>query len=183
MILYAKWTMKSLPVAVTFNSNDALASGTMNYLFMTTGSTTALTPNAFVTSGYTFTGWVISSNGSVAFTDGASFTIGTSNVTLYAKWTITPLSTQRVVTFDKNDIGAEGEMPTQIISANGSATLTANTFTKTGWTFVGWAESPSGSVVYTNTQTYSIGTENVTLYAKWTPPGSYHLRDRGPAGG
>ena len=51
--------------------------------------------------------------------------------------------------------------------------LTANTYTRTGYTFAGWATSSSGEVVYTdgaevsNLTTTNEGTFH--LYAKWTP--------------
>ena len=71
------------------------------------------------------------------------------------------------VTFDKNDEGAAGEMSAQTIASGSSANLTACTFTKTGWTFAGWAETSGGDVVYANQASYTMGTSNVTLYAKW----------------
>lgn len=51
--------------------------------------------------------------------------------------------------------------------------LTANGFSKTGYSFAGWATSASGSVAYkdkasVNNLTKTDGT-TVTLYAKWTP--------------
>ncbi len=50
--------------------------------------------------------------------------------------------------------------------------LTTNGFSRTGYTFAGWATSASGSVVYSNGQSVSkLTTTNngtVTLYAKWT---------------
>jgi uncharacterized repeat protein (TIGR02543 family) len=74
-------------------------------------------------------------------------------------------------------------MADQTIASGSSANLTACGFTKTGWTFAGWAETPTGAVAYLDEASYTMGTENVTLYAKWTPPAIYSLRDIGPAGG
>ncbi|GHU71517.1 hypothetical protein FACS189413_13320 [Bacteroidia bacterium] len=51
--------------------------------------------------------------------------------------------------------------------------LTTNGFTRTGYSFAGWATNPSGPVVYSNQQSVrNLTTTNggtVTLYAKWTP--------------
>ena len=50
--------------------------------------------------------------------------------------------------------------------------LTANGFSKVGYTFAGWAKSTDGVVVYTNGQlVQNLTTEQngvVDLYAKWT---------------
>jgi uncharacterized repeat protein (TIGR02543 family) len=74
------------------------------------------------------------------------------------------------VTFDKNDTGATGTMVAQTIASGSSANLTACAFTKTGWTFAGWAETSGGTVVYVDGASYTMGSANVTLYAQWTGP-------------
>lgn len=51
--------------------------------------------------------------------------------------------------------------------------LTANGFTKTGYTFAGWSTSPSGSVSYSNGQSVknlrNTQGATITLYAVWKP--------------
>ena len=47
--------------------------------------------------------------------------------------------------------------------------LAANTYTKAGHDFAGWATSASGNVVYADKATISNINSNITLYAKWTP--------------
>lgn len=72
------------------------------------------------------------------------------------------------VTFNAN--GGKGSMKTQEIE--NSAALTANAFTRTGYSFAGWATEPDGDVVYANREEIIVTPENkglVTLYAKWTP--------------
>jgi len=103
----------------------------------------------------------------------------TSAVTIYAKWT----ANNYTVTFNKDDEGAAGTTANQTIASGSSANLTACGFSKTGWTFAGWAETSGGAVAYANEQSYTMGTSNVILYAQWTPPSTYSLRDVGPAGG
>lgn len=53
------------------------------------------------------------------------------------------------------------------ITCGGSTTLAANTFTRTGYTFAGWATSDNGEKVYDDKATISNITSNITLYAKW----------------
>ena len=88
----------------------------------------------------------------------------TSNITLYAKWT----AIDYTITFDKNDAGAAGDMDDQTIASGSSANLTSCGFSKTGWTFAGWATTSDGIVAYANGVSYTMGTENVNLYAQWT---------------
>jgi len=72
------------------------------------------------------------------------------------------------IIFDAN--GGIGKMPTQQIPANTSAALTANTFTRTGYTFTGWAASSTGAKEYDDQANYTAGagTKTVTLYAVWS---------------
>ena len=61
-------------------------------------------------------------------------------------------------------------MPDQQILANTSAALSANAFTRTGYTFGGWAATSGGSVTYADGANYAAGagTNSVALYAVWT---------------
>jgi uncharacterized repeat protein (TIGR02543 family) len=162
VILYAKWTQSAH--TVTFDKNDATATGTMAAQTIAEGSSVPLSANAFVKTGWTFAGWAASAGGEVAYTDGASYTMGAGDVILYAKWT----QTAHTVTFDKNDAAATGTMAAQTITEGSSSPLTANAFVKTGWAFAGWAASAGGEVAYTDGASYTMGTADVTLYAKWT---------------
>jgi uncharacterized repeat protein (TIGR02543 family) len=69
------------------------------------------------------------------------------------------------VTFNANS--GSGSMANQ--TANTSTTLSANTFTRTGYTFAGWGgSSGTSSVIYLDQASYSF-TSSTTLYAQWTP--------------
>ena len=72
-----------------------------------------------------------------------------------------------VVTYDKNDGTLTPETKTQEVDYNEPVTLDANTFTRTGYTFQGWATTRDGSKVYNNQQSDVIFTETTTLYAVW----------------
>ncbi|MBN2352101.1 MAG: InlB B-repeat-containing protein [Spirochaetales bacterium] len=160
--LYAKWTANNY--TITFNKNDPAASGTMSQQTIACGSTAGLSLNAFTKTGWSFSGWAVSSGGSVVYVDGANYTMGSANVTLYAKWT----ANNYTITFDKNDPAAVGSMGPQIIASGSTASLSSNAFTKAGWTFSGWATTPSGTVAYANAASYTMEASDVTLYAKWT---------------
>ncbi|MEI6874436.1 MAG: InlB B-repeat-containing protein [Spirochaetota bacterium] len=111
-----------------------------------------------------FVGWNSASDGTgTLYAPGSTLTMGSTSIVLYAKWSSDPS-----VTFDKNDAGASGTMSPQTITLNSKANLTANGFTKTGWSFAGWATTPDGDVAYADGASFSISAANVTLYAKWT---------------
>jgi hypothetical protein len=59
-------------------------------------------------------------------------------------------------------------MSPQSIVSGMSALLIANTFTKAGSTFAGWAISETGAVVYVDKASYTMGNSAVLLYAIWT---------------
>ena len=75
---------------------------------------------------------------------------------------------RKIASFDAN--GGAGTMDNQMIDNSG--TLTANTFTREGYTFAGWATSPNGEKVYNDGQEVTATSEDkgpVALYAVWTP--------------
>ena len=153
--LYAVWEKATL--SVTFNANGG--SGKMSAQSFTYGKLQRLVANTFTRTGYSFKGWAKSSYGSAVYSDCQSISI-TSDLTLYAVWEKATLS----VTFNAN--GGVGTMSAQSFSYDVSQKLTANTFTRTGYSFKGWATSSYGDVVYSDCQSISI-TSNLTLYAVW----------------
>jgi uncharacterized repeat protein (TIGR02543 family) len=131
---------------------------------ITYNATEALSTNTFSKTGYTFAGWSETADGSVVYSDEANYTISTdSDVTLYAQWTANDYD----VIFDAN--GGSGSMSNQTITYDATEALSANTFTKTGYSFAGWSETADGSVVYSDEADYTMSTNSdVTLYAQWT---------------
>lgn len=83
--LYANWTPNNN--TITFDGNGATG-GSMSNQIIATGATATLTTNAYTRIGYTFAGWATTSGGTVAYADGASYTMGTASVTLYAVWNV-----------------------------------------------------------------------------------------------
>ncbi len=156
--LYAKWNINSY--TVSFNANDGI--GTMADQTFEYNETKSLTANSFTRIGYTFAGWATTSGGSVTYSNGTNYTMGSANVTLYAKWTPNTYT----VSFNSN--GGTGSMSPQSFTTGGTKALSNCTFTRSGYTFAGWATSAGGSVAYANGANYTMGTANVTLYAKWT---------------
>lgn len=90
----------------------------------------------------------------------------------YAKWV-------REITFNAN--GGEGSMNAQqVTEGDTSTTLTANSFTKTGYTFSGWNTAADGTgTSYADQAT--APTTSTTLYAQWTP-NTYTINFNGGTG-
>ena len=63
-------------------------------------------------------------------------------------------------------------MNDQTMTYDTAATLTANAFTRTGYSFLGWSTSASGSKVYSDGQSVenlvSTSGGSITLYAVWS---------------
>jgi len=85
------------------------------------------------------------------------------------------------VVFNKN--GGSGTMSNQSHTYGSSKALTSNAFTRSGFTFAGWATSAvranAGTVDYTNGQSVTNLTTtnngNFNLYAVWTPVSTFTL--------
>ena len=108
---------------------------------------------------YTFAGWY---NGETNIE--ADYKV-TGDLTLTAKWNANTYT----VKFDAN--GGNGETADMSFKYNEEKALTANTFTRDGYTFAGWATSADGNVTYADEQKVSNLTAEdkatVTLYAVW----------------
>lgn len=154
--IYAKWTANSN--TVTFSNGGG--TGSMSNQSITTGSATALSSNTFTRTGYTFAGWATSQGGSVVYSDGQLVTI-TGGLSLVAVWS----AGTNTVTFNAG--GGTGSMSNQSITTDVATTLTSNSFTRTGYTFAGWATTLNGSLAFANNASVTL-TSGLTLFARWT---------------
>jgi uncharacterized repeat protein (TIGR02543 family) len=170
--LFARWTQNPT-FTVTYDANTN-TSGTVpsdagKYEAGTSVTVKDNTGN-LVKTGFTFAGWNTAANGSgTAYAAGATFKMGTSNITLFARWTQNPTFT---VTYDGNT-NTTGTVPSDAgnYETGSSVTVKGNTgnLVKTGFTFAGWNTAADGSgTVYAPGLTFNMGTSNVTLFARWT---------------
>lgn len=166
--LYAQWTAKQYTITYK-DQGGSNFSGTHESGYPTTHTYgTATTLKTASKTGYTFEGWYKESactNTNKVTSLGA--TEYTANITLYAKWT----ANKYTVKFDAN--GGTGSMSNQSHTYGDSKALTANAFTRTGYTFAGWNTKADGTgTSYTDKQSVSnlSSTDggSVTLYAQWT---------------
>lgn len=124
--------------------------------------------------GSTFAGWNTKPDGSgTTYAPGAQLTIGTSNVTLYAKWT----KNFYLITYNGNGSN-EGDITyTTPLSEPGTQfEIAVNQFTRSDYSFTGWNTKADGSgTTYQPGDKYTLGTFNVTMYAQWAPIAQYHV--------
>ncbi|MBO4425592.1 MAG: InlB B-repeat-containing protein [Clostridiales bacterium] len=150
--LYAKWTINTY--TVTFNANghgSAPAAQTIDY-----GSKATKPTNPSVT-GYTFGGWYTNSACTTSYDFNSAVT---SDITLYAKWTINTYT----VTFNSNGQGATPA--SQTINYGGKVNKPSD-LTSNVYIFGGWYKDSNCNNSY---DFNSAVTSDITLYAKWTGP-------------
>lgn len=89
-----------------------------------------------------------------------------TSVILYTK------ATNYTVSYNANASDATGTMADQTLTA-GSGTLTANAFTRSGYTFAGWNTAADGTGAAASDRANVKVNANLTLYAQWVKtPGS-----------
>ena len=130
-----------------------------------------VTVTVTASNGYTYNSGTITigTNAATNLAAGTSTHTICGNTEISVEWNANKYS----VKFDAND--GEGEMANQDFTYDAAAkALTANTFTRTGYTFAGWNTQADGQgTSYTDKQSVrNLTTDNngvVTLYAQWTP--------------
>lgn len=136
-------------------------------------------------TGYTFGGWYAEAATSNKVYDPAEskITVGYNDpyteytntqedgpvvkLTLYAKWTA---NTYKVIY--KGNTNTGGDMQPSIHTYDVAKKLTANTYTKTGYTFTGWNTKADGSgTAFADKQEVlnltAVNDDEITLYAQW----------------
>ena len=143
-------------LGITVSSNASISGNTIT---VTSGTTVDIT----------FTN---TSSGSNLRFDDASVTVktagsggGSSSTTYYTTTKDCTIPTEVTVKFEAN--GGEGTMTDQTIDYNTATALKANTFERTGYTFLGWATSSSGTKVYDDEEAVTLTKKVTTLYAVW----------------
>lgn len=174
--LYAQWTPNEYYVAYNSNKPNGATgniSGTMaksNHEYDTSNN---LKANGYRLTGWTFQNWNTKADGSgTSYIDKQSVTNLTATngatVTLYAQWKANTYT----VKYDGNG-STGGSTASSSHTYDTAKALTANGFTKTGYTFKGWNTKADGSgTSYADKASVknlsSTNWATVTLYAQWT---------------
>jgi len=173
MELFAHWT--PITYYVRFHANGG--KGTMTDQPFVFDVRQALKAHEFTRTGFAFTGWATSPEGQVRYAESASVVnleeVQDRVVDLYAVWSGVGYS----VRFDSN--GGTGIMDNQTIAVGETQNLWPCVFARTGYTFMGWALSPTDAeakkVAYGDgAAVKNLATSNgaiVPLYAVWVAAG------------
>ncbi len=148
--LYAKWTLAQY--TVTFNANGH---GTAPSAVKVNYGAKVSKPTDPTATGYTFGGWYKEAGCTNQYNFNSAVT---SDITLYAKWTIN----QYTVTFSSN---GHGTAPSAVKVNYGAKVSKPTDPTADGYTFGGWYTESSCVNAYDFS---SAVTKNITLYARWT---------------
>ncbi|MDG0809647.1 InlB B-repeat-containing protein [Cohnella rhizosphaerae] len=177
--LHAKWTANPT-YSVTYEAADAdSGSVPVDAGAYEEGAEAIVQGNtgSLSRAGYTFAGWTLAADGGGAvYRAGDKLTMGTSDITLYAKWAANPTYG---VTYEATDADS-GSVPLDAgaYEEGTEVTVQGNTgdLSRVGYTFVGWTLAANGSgTVYKAGDKLTMGGTDITLYAKWTAKPTYSV--------
>ena len=163
LILYAQWRANQYKIHYDGNGGN----GIMDDSTVTYGSSFTLQVNTFAKNGYKFLGWSKKKGSEQAdYDDEEKITYDTaSDLTLYAVWG----NDQYKISFSPN--GANGEMIVMTVKTGKASTLIKNSYTREGYTFLGWNSDSDGSKAEYKDEEEVTDLANVgktkKLYAIW----------------
>jgi len=146
---------------ITAYSN--LGDGSAFVSWIPVGQPLTIPTNYWHPSDKSFVVWNTAADGSgTAYAPLETPSISGSSLSIYAQWQV---NADVTVTFDPN--GGTGVMAPQ--TSNTITNLTPNTFTRTGYTFVGWSSLPDGTGFFLpdTTSWFFMGAPSLTVYAQW----------------
>lgn len=156
--LYAQWNQYTITYTLNGGVNSPANPTTYN---SATPDITLITPTK---TGYTFTGWT-GSNGSSPQTSVVIPKGSTGNKNYSANWQANGYT----IRFNAN--GGTGNMADEAMTYDSEKALTTNAYTMENYSFLGWATSSNGEVVYSDKQVVKNLTDKsgeiITLYAVW----------------
>ncbi len=171
VVLYARWTTNPTYRVIYEGNGNLSGSAPEDANRYEAGMTVTVLGEGTDLSrpGYTFTGWNTAYDGSGADRPiGSTFVMGVEDVVLYARWTANPTYS---VTYDGNG-NTDGFTPVDYnLYETGMTVMVMDPWplAKAGSTFAYWNTAPDGSGTdYAPWSTFSMGEEDVTLYARWT---------------
>jgi len=166
--LYAQWIPAGGPFTLTYDGNGATG-GTVppssSYSAGSPANVVGNTGSLTNTTSPVFNGWNTAANGS-----GTSYPVGskitmTTNTTLFAQWGNNPPVT---VTYNANSGTGANQIQTYPTGAQATI-LGQSSFTKSGYTFLGWNSASDGTGSVYIPASSVIVNSSITLYAQWAP--------------
>ena len=155
---YAKWNIITYTVSYELNGGENSAENPKTY----TVETETITLAEPTKTGYGFKGWYLEETFETRVYTLEKGSHGDKK--FYAKWG----ENTNTLKFDGNG-ATGGEMSDVEMKTSETVALPECGFVKAGYSFIGWAITADGDVVYTDGANYTMGTNSeYTLYAKWT---------------
>ena len=170
--LYVVWVKNSY--RILFNANGGTGDMSEESAWCEYDGTYTLPRCGYTRAGFDFLGWATAAKGKVVYDDAAQISALTAKngkvITLYAVWRAHRYS----ISFDGNGATSGGTKGMNSLACGKAYTLTANGFTRKGYTFLGWSEDENAAeATYKNKQkgrNFSTADgDTVKLYAVWTP--------------
>lgn len=155
-------------VTINFNANGG--EGTMASIGANRNQNKTLPTCTFTRENYTFAGWATSPTGQVSYQDGGTIRPSANTINLYAVWT----PATATINFHANH--GSGTMGSITATIGQETTLPQCTFTRTNYTFSGWATSETGSLVYPDKGSITPNAATIDLYAVWTENATIRFR-------
>ena len=149
--LYAVWQIKTY--TITYDKNDA-SNTRANYTYSHFATDALNYTNPWSRTGYTFLGWATTAGATSAAN---SYTV-TGAATLYAVWQINSYT----ITYDANDSSGNTTTDSKIYGSTNALSF-VNPWSRTGYTFLGWATTAGGSAAASS---FNVSGD-ATLYAIW----------------
>jgi uncharacterized repeat protein (TIGR02543 family) len=123
-------------------------------------------------AGYIFTGWFDELN-NVFYGPNDSLPTGTitKSYRFVAQWS----AGDQPLVYNGNGATA-GTMGNEIHVTNSKFNLTANAYSKAGYSFLGWATTVAGTVVYQDESLFTMPAGGATVYAVWAENDGYTVK-------
>lgn len=180
--MIATMMLPSYVRAIRFNANGGTGSfNSQDYPSMQNGDPSydwlyTMRKSPYTRNGYTFVGWNTAANGSGTwYQPGDSVNMGKpqaifpyyrdkiTSLRLYAQWSQNPIR----ITYDGNGSTGGTTPEPHTVKPNANVTIRKNTFTRTGYRFIGWNTAKDGSGTTIEPDSVRSFSKDTVLYAQW----------------
>lgn len=171
--VYAIYTENKTAITITTDGHGTITNPDPNESPYSLGVATTQAINASASTGYHWNTWTVSGTAALGTTATTASNTAKGNGTNGGTGTVTATFSPNTyrVQFHRN--GGAGVVVYQDFTYDVAQNLTANSYTRTGYNFAGWALTTDGAVTYANgAEVSNLTTTNegtFHLYAKWTP--------------
>ena len=171
--VYAIYTENKTAITINTDGHGTITTPSPNNSPYSLGVATSQAINATASEGYHWNTWTTSGNAALGTTATTASNTAKGNGAEGGTGTVTATFTPNTYTVRFHRNGGAGDVVEQNFTYGVAQNLTANTYTKTGYNFAGWALAADAAVTYADEANVSnLTSENGAtfhLYAKWTP--------------